>query len=323
MLDGDPRRTWCASKRGGGALSGDPVIRTEGLVKRYRSHLALRRLDLEVRQGEVFGFLGPNGAGKTTTIRLLLDVIRPTRGRVEVLGQEPRAGGAGLRRRLGYLPGELPLAGRETAGELLRFLGNLRGGVPPARIRGLAERLGLDLSRPIRELSKGNKQKVGLIQAFMGDPELLILDEPSSGLDPLLQQEFLAMVREVRAAGRTVFMSSHVLAEVEHAADRVGILRAGRLVAVEAIDTLRRRAVRRVELRFDHPVPAAAFQHLPDVREATVDGEMLRAVVEGKADALVKAAAQFTVLSLVSHEPDLEEIFLAHYLADEGRSHAA
>jgi ABC-2 type transport system ATP-binding protein len=147
----------------------------------------------------------------------------------------------------------------------------------------------------------------------MGDPELLILDEPSSGLDPLLQQEFRAMAREARVQGRAVFMSSHVLAEVEHVADRVGILRAGRLVAVEDIDTLRRRAVRRVEIRFDRPVPRAAFQGLPGVREATVDGEVLHAVVEGKADALVKAAAQHTVLSLLSHEPDLEEIFLAYY----------
>jgi ABC-2 type transport system ATP-binding protein len=301
----------------------EPVIRTEDLVKFYGRHEALKGLDLEVGQGEVFGFLGPNGAGKTTTIRLLLDLLRPTRGQVRVLGSDPRAGGARLRRRLSYLPGELRLEGRQTAGELLTFLGNLRGGVDPGRIRRLAGRLELDLGRPIGGLSKGNKQKVGLIQAFMGDPELLLLDEPSSGLDPLLQQEFLAMVREVRAQGRTVFMSSHVLAEVEHVADRVGILRAGRLVATEAIEVLRQRAVRRVEIRFDAPVPAAAFQQLADVREAAVDGDVLRAVVEGKADALVKAAARFAVLSVLSSEPDLEEIFLAYYAADEGGSRAA
>ena len=301
----------------------EPVVLTEDLTKFYGKHLGLDGLDLEVRSGEVFGFIGPNGAGKTTTIRLLLDLIRPTRGRLRVLGLDPRSGGAMLRRRLSYLPGELPLDGRQSARELLSFLGNLRGGVAQEQIDRLAERLKLDLSRPIRGLSKGNKQKVGLVQAFMGDPELLILDEPSSGLDPLLQQEFLAMVREVRASGRTVFMSSHVLAEVEHVADRVGILRAGRLVAVEDIEVLRQRFVRRVEIRFGAPVPAAAFQRLPGVRDVAVDGELLRCVVEGSADALVKAAAQFPVVSLLSHEPDLEEIFLTYYQSKEGDRDAA
>jgi ABC-2 type transport system ATP-binding protein len=301
----------------------EPVVLTEDLTKFYGKHLGLDGLDLEVRPGEVFGFIGPNGAGKTTTIRLLLDLIRPTRGRLRVLGQDPRSGGATLRRRLGYLPGELPLDGRQSARELLSFLGNLRAGVAQEQIDRLAERLKLDLSRPIRGLSKGNKQKVGLVQAFMGDPELLILDEPSSGLDPLLQQEFLAMVREVRASGRTVFMSSHVLAEVEHVADRVGILRAGRLVAVEDIEVLRQRFVRRVEIRFGAPVPAAAFQRLPGVRDVAVDGELLRCAVEGSADALVKAAAQFPVVSLLSHEPDLEEVFLAYYQPKEGDRDAA
>jgi ABC-2 type transport system ATP-binding protein len=290
-----------------------PVIRIQGLVKRYGRYPALQGLDLAVRSGEVFGFLGPNGAGKTTTIRLLLDLLRPTAGTVRVLGSDPRAGGARLRRRIGYLPGELALGGRDSAGELLTFLGNLRGGVPTRRIHGLAERLELDLGRPLRGLSKGNKQKVGLVQAFMHTPELLVLDEPSSGLDPLLQQELLAMVREVREEGRTVFLSSHVLAEVEHVADRVGILRAGELVATEAIQTLRERAVRQIQLRFGIPVPATAFQHLPGVRDVAVDGELLRCTVAGSADALVKAAAQFPVVSLLSHEPDLEELFLAYY----------
>src|SRR5215207_5317513 len=301
----------------------EPVVLSEDLTKFYGKHLGLDGLNLEVRSGEVFGFIGPNGAGKTTTIRLLLDLIRPTRGRLRVLGLDPRSGGAALRRRLSYLPGELPLDGRQSARELLSFLGNLRGGVAQEQIDRLAERLKLDLSRPIRGLSKGNKQKVGLVQAFMGDPELLILDEPSSGLDPLLQQEFLAMVREVRASGRTVFMSSHVLAEVEHVADRVGILRAGRLVAVEDIEVLRQRFVRRVEIRFGAPVPAAAFQRLPGVRDVAVDRELLRCVVEGSADALVKAAAQFPVVSLLSHEPDLEEIFLTYYRSKEGDRDAA
>ena len=224
------------------------AVMTEALTKVYGRRRGLDGLNLEVRTGEVFGFLGPNGAGKTTTIRILLDLIRPTSGSARVLGQEPRAGGHRLRRRLGYLPGDFVVAGGQTGLELLTFLGTLRGGVTPARVRALAERLDLDLRAPIRKLSKGNRQKVGLIQAFMHEPDLLILDEPTSGLDPLLQQTFLAMVAEARSAGQTVFMSSHVLAEVQQSADRIGIIRDGRMIAVERIETLRVRAVRRVEI---------------------------------------------------------------------------
>jgi ABC-2 type transport system ATP-binding protein len=301
------------------------ALRTEGLTKDYGRgrHRALDGLDLEVRAGEVYGFLGPNGAGKTTTIRLLLDLLRPTAGRVEVLGRDPRRDGVEVRRRIGYLPGDLPLRGRDSAGDLLTFLGHLRGGVPAARVRALADRFELDLRRPVRELSKGNRQKVGIVQAFAHDPELLILDEPTSGLDPLQQQEFLRLVREARAAGRTVFMSSHVLGEVQEVADRAAVLRAGRLVAVEDVDTLRARAVHEVELHFDAPVPAAAFADLPDVRDVSVDGATVRAVVEGRADALVKAAARFTVLTVRSHEPDLEDAFLAYYAPEEVGRRAA
>ncbi|MEU4576889.1 MULTISPECIES: ABC transporter ATP-binding protein [Nonomuraea] len=292
------------------------VVRAEGLTKYYGRRRGLEDLTLEIRPGEVFGYLGPNGAGKTTTIRLLLDVIRPTRGHVTVLGAGSRE--AAVRARIGYLPGELALEGRERARDYLAFLARVRGGVPPARIRALAERLDADLSVPMRKLSKGNKQKVGLIQAFMHEPELLVLDEPTGGLDPLVQQEFLAMVREVRASGRTVLMSSHVLAEVEHVSDRVGIVRAGRLVAVENVAALREKAVRRVELHFDAPVPAEAFAGLPGVRELRVEGAALSCTIDGRPDALVKAAARFTVVHLVSEEPDLEEIFLTYY-SEEGR----
>jgi ABC-2 type transport system ATP-binding protein len=261
----------------------------------------------------VFGFLGPNGAGKTTTIRLLLDLIRPTSGRLELFGREPRAGGPELRRRVGYLAGDFVVDGRQTVREALTFLGNLRGDVPAARIDTLADRFGLDLDRRIKSLSKGNRQKVGLVQAFMGEPELLILDEPTSGLDPLMQQEFLALVRESTAAGRTVFMSSHTLSEVQHVADRVAIIRQGRTVAVERVEALRERGVQEVRIRFAEPVPAAAFAALPDVHDLRVDGAELSCRVEGRADALVKAAADFTVLTILSHEPDLSEVFFSYY----------
>ncbi|MCX9193882.1 ABC transporter [Carbonactinospora thermoautotrophica] len=292
-----------------------PVIRTEKLVKYYGRTSALDGLDLEVQPGEVFGYLGPNGAGKTTTIRLLLDLIRPTSGQVRVLGQDPRAGGPKLRRRIGYLAGDFAIDGRQPVREALTYLGDLRGGVPARRIRELAERLDLDLTRPIRSLSKGNRQKVGLVQAFMHTPELLILDEPTSGLDPLVQQEFLAMVREAKAAGQTVFMSSHVLSEVQHAADRVGIIRAGRLVTVERVEALR--SFRKVEIHFAEPVPADAFTGLPHVSQVQVDGTRLRCRLDGHADALVKTAGRFTVVNLRVEEPDLEELFFAYYNGEE------
>ncbi|GAA5055039.1 ABC transporter ATP-binding protein [Thermocatellispora tengchongensis] len=292
-------------------------METEGLTKFYGHRRGLEDLDLEIRPGEVFGYLGPNGAGKTTTIRLLLDVIRPTRGRMSVLGMDPRD--SRVRARIGYLPGELALEGREKAGDYLDFLARARGGVPPEVVRDLVERLDADLSVPMGKLSKGNKQKLGLIQAFMHEPDFLILDEPTSGLDPLVQQEFLAMVREVRTSGRTVLMSSHVLAEVEHVSDRVGIVRAGRLVAVEDVAALREKAVRRVEFHFDAPVPREAFEGLPGVRELRVEGASLRCTIDGRPDALIKAAARFTVVHMVSAEPDLEEIFLTYYSDEEGR----
>jgi ABC-2 type transport system ATP-binding protein len=300
------------------------AISTQGLVKRYGRSRGLAGLDLEVQRGEVFGFLGPNGAGKTTTIRLLLDLIRPTEGRARVLGLDPRRDGVALRRRVGYLAGDFIVDGRQTGRELLRFLGNLRGGVPQARIDELAARLELDLSRKIKTLSRGNRQRLGVVQAFMHTPELLILDEPTSGLDPFLQQEFAAMVREATDAGQTIFMSSHVMSEVQRTADRVGIIREGRLVTVDRVETLRERAVRKIEIHFDMPVAAEEFAALADVSDLRVDGRILRCRLAGPPDALVKAAARHMVIDLLSEEPDLEELFFDYYrdTREEG-SHAA
>ena len=302
----------------------EAAITTEGLVKRYGRTRGLAGLDLEVLRGEVYGFLGPNGAGKTTTIRLLVDLIRPTQGRVSVLGLDPRRDGVALRRRVGYLAGDFVVDGRQTGQELLTFLGNLRGGVSPARIGALADRLDLDLSRKIKSLSKGNRQKLGVVQAFMHTPELLILDEPTSGLDPFLQQEFVAMAGEARDAGQTIFMSSHVMSEVQQVADRVGIIREGRLVTVDRVETLRERAVRKLEIHFDAPVAAEEFAALAGVTDLRVDGRILRCRLAGRADALVKAAARHTVIDLLSEEPDLEELFFDYYRdTREERSHAA
>ncbi|MFN8195822.1 MAG: ABC transporter ATP-binding protein [Nocardioidaceae bacterium] len=289
------------------------AVRAADLVKSYGRARGLAGLDLEVRRGEVFGFVGPNGAGKTTTIRLMLDLLRPTSGELTVLGETPRRGGPGLRRRVGYLAGDFVVDGRQSGAELLSHLGQLRGGVPAARITELAERLDLDLDRRIRGLSKGNRQKLGVIQAFMHAPELLILDEPTSGLDPLLQQEFVAMVREARDSGQTVFMSSHVLSEVQRTCDRVGFVREGRTVGVEPVEALRERAVRRVEVQFEDPVTAEQFAGLPGVTDVVVDGGLLRCRLQGSADALLKAAARHTAVTVLAEESDLEELFLTYY----------
>ena len=298
------------------------VIRTEGLTKLYGRRRGLAGLDLEVRPGEIYGFLGPNGAGKTTTIRILLDLIRPTSGRASVFGVDPREGGPALRRRIGYLAGDFVVDGGQSSADLLAHLGHLRGGVPKARIQELADRLDLDPRARIRSLSKGNRQKVGLVQAFMHEPELLILDEPTAGLDPLLQQTFLQLIAEAKAAGQTVFMSSHVLSEVQQTADRVGIIRDGAMVTVEAVQTLRRRAVRHVEIHFDEPVAPDAFVGLAGVTDVHVDGVVLRCRLAGRADPLVKMASRYAVDSIIVAEPDLEELFLTYY-HEEGAADAA
>jgi ABC-2 type transport system ATP-binding protein len=291
----------------------DVVIRAEALVKDYGTVRALDGLDLEVRRGEVFGFLGPNGAGKSTTIRILLDLLRPTAGRVEVLGADPRSAGPELRSRIGYLPGELAMAGNQTAGEALHYLARLRNRNGTDRIKPLAERFGLDLTRPIRGLSKGNKQKVGIVQAFMAAPELLILDEPTSGLDPLLQREFLDLTDEARRDGATVFMSSHVLSEVEAVAGRVAIIRAGRIVDLDDVGALRHHAGQLVTLDFASPVAAETFLELPGVTEVEIDGTRLSCLMRGEPDALLKAAARHHVTGWSAVDRELEDLFLDFY----------
>lgn len=291
----------------------DAAISTEGLTKDYGGTLGLAGLDLEVHTGEVYGFLGPNGAGKTTAIRLLVDLIRPTSGRAMVLGLDSHLNGVAVRRRIGYLPGDFLVDGRQTSSELLTYLGNLRGGIAGGRIDELAERLDLDLGLRINTLSKGNRQKVGVIQALMHDPELLVLDEPTSGLDPFLQHEFASLAREAAIEGRTVFMSSHVMSEVQQTADRVGIIRRGRLVTVESVEDLRERSMRKVSIQFDDPVRIEDFVGLAGVDDVRIDGCSLTCRLDGRADSLVKEAARHTVVTLSIEEADLEELFFQYY----------
>jgi ABC-2 type transport system ATP-binding protein len=298
------------------------AIATHGLTKRYRADVAaLDGLELEVGRGEVFGFLGPNGAGKSTTIRLLLDLIRPTAGRASLLGMDTRRDGVQARRRVGYLPGDLRLADRLTGREQLDSLARLRGTTRPELRDMLVERFGVTLDRPIRELSKGNRQKLGVVQAFMHRAELLILDEPTSGLDPLLQEEFRLLLRETAADGRTVFLSSHSLDEVQHAADRLALIRGGRLLRVDTVAALRAHAVRHVTVTFAEAAEPAAFVGIEGVRVESADDRVVRlAVPAGEMDAVVKAAARHRIVDLVSAPAQLEEIFLDLYRASpDGR----
>lgn len=309
------------------------AIEIQRLHKRYGHRVALHELDLRVRPGTVFGLIGPNGAGKTTTLRTLVDVIRPSSGSVTVLGEDPRHGGAALRRRIGYVPGELRLDGRASGHRMLSFYAQVSGTRDAASTmsaaRDLADRLGVDLARPVRTLSKGNKQKVGLIQAFMHRPELLILDEPTSGLDPLVQREFLQMVREARDAGQTVLLSSHVLSEIQQTADEVAVLANGRVVADGDVASLRLGSVRRIRAaigRTDAASVRSAFEVLPglsalEVRDA--DGILhVSGTVEGAIDPLVKTLAAWEVQDLTVEEPDLEESVLRLY-GESGSATAA
>ncbi|HEY4767756.1 MAG TPA: ABC transporter ATP-binding protein [Candidatus Limnocylindria bacterium] len=289
------------------------VVRTRGLTKSYGTKRGIVEVDLEVHAGEIFGYLGPNGSGKSTTIRLLLDLIRPTHGTAEVLGHDAHNAPLDLKRQIGFLPGEMALYERMTGRDMLRYFAYLRGMSDLGDADTLAERLEADLSRPIRSLSRGNKQKVGIVQALMHRPALAILDEPSTGLDPLVQQEFYRILREVRTDGRTVFLSSHVLAEVEHTADRVAILRHGHPVVISGLAELKAQALRKIELYFSAPVSPQEFSRLPSVRGVRAENSMLELVIEGMVDDIIKVASRYRVENVISREQDLEEVFLTYY----------
>jgi len=287
-----------------------PAIRTEGLTKHFGDVVALDGLDLEVAQGEVFGFLGPNGAGKTTTIRLLLHLLRPTAGHAWVHGV-PVSDVRRAHRHLGFVSGDVALWPQLTGQEVLHLLANLSGEVDAAYRDQLCERLGLDLSRRIRTLSKGNRQKVALVAALMHRPDVLLLDEPTAGLDPLMEAEFQQLVREAAARGQTVFLSSHILDEVEDVCTRVAILRGGRLVEIATLESLRQKDVLVLDVSFDGPAPS--FVGVPGVvGEQVVDGRV-RISVTGSPQALLGELARHPVVSLHSREPDLEEVFLSYY----------
>jgi ABC-type multidrug transport system ATPase subunit len=294
------------------------IIETQGLTKSYGSKRGINGVTLQVDEGEVFGFLGPNGAGKTTTIRVLMGMLRADSGTARIAGLDVWEQSVEVKRLVGYLPGELALDPGLTGGQILAYFGNLRGGVDQGYLKQLIARLDFDPTRKFRHYSSGNKRKLGIIQAFMHRPRLLILDEPTSGLDPLNQQEFDRMVREVRDDGQTVFLSSHVLTEVEQTCSRVGIIREGQLVRTGQVDELKDIKRQEITITFADTVPLEEFRRLAGVEEAELlpGGNTLRLAVQGSADAVVKAAARHSVITLTSHEPSLEDIFMRYYEAD-------
>ena len=297
------------------------AIRTEELTKHYGDVKALIDLDLSVERGEIFGFLGPNGAGKTTMIRTILDEIRPTSGKATIVGLDSHADSVEIRNYIGYVPGDLALYPNLTGKDTITYFANLRGGVDWSYVDDLADRLDADLSKKVGDLSSGNRQKVGLIQAFMNKPEVLIMDEPSSGLDPLMQREFQSLMREVIANGSTVFLSSHTLSEVQRVADRVGIIRHGKLIALEAVADLRSKGIRKVELIFDTPVDGAIFEPLPGVGDVAVQNHHVTLSFTGQMETLLRVVTErYTLLDISTQEADLEEIFLTYYRDEEEAS---
>ena len=298
-----------------------PAIRAQALTKLYGRERGVLDLDFAVETGEIFALLGPNGAGKTTTIRLILDLIRPTRGAIRLFGRDPRRD-VSLRRRIGYLPGDLRLYERLSARELCLYFAHLRGLPGTGRAGEIASVLELPFDRPIGSLSKGNRQKVGIVQAFMHDPDLLVLDEPTAGLDPLVQQVFYRLLAQAQERGATTFLSSHVLPEVQHVADRVALVREGRLVLLEGISELRARASARLEATFASAPPRDAFAGLESAEEVDRHGRTVLFALHGEADPLIKALARYRVTAIDSHEADLEDIFLTLYRRGDER-HAA
>ncbi len=300
-----------------------PAIEASGLVKDYGQARALAGINLRVEPGQIFGFLGPNGAGKTTTIRILLDLIRPTAGTASVLGLDSRRDSIEVRRRVGYVPGDLRMYESMLGGDFLDFIDSFRPDKrDPAFRRQIVERVDLDVSKRIRALSKGNKQKLGLVQALMHRPELLILDEPTSGLDPLVQEEVSRLLRETVRDGRTVFFSSHVLSEVERLSEAVAILRQGQIVAIEKIATMRAKSMHVIEVTFASPPPADLFA-LPGVREIRRDGNTVHLQSRDGIDAVVKAMAREHVVDLRTEQPSLEDVFLHYYVGDRATADGA
>ncbi len=288
------------------------IIKTSSLTKYYGKIRGIQDLDLEVDEGEIFGFLGPNGAGKTTTIRLLLDLIRPTRGQAEVFGLDTHRNSLEIRRCLGYVPGDVVLYDGMTGGEFLALMGSFHQGHDGRRLKELQEQLELDLSRQTRAYSKGMKQKLAIIQAFMNDPKLLVLDEPTLGLDPLMQHRFYDLLLEEKARGKTVFLSSHIIPEVERVCDRVGIVRDGRLVSIERVADLKYKKVRRMELILSRELSQEELK-FEGMEILSIKGKQVELKVSGNIPRLLKQLCQLPIEDMSFPEATLEDTFMEFY----------
>jgi len=291
----------------------DSIIKIQNLTKFYGKSRGIIDVNLDVKAGEIFGYMGPNGSGKTTTIRILLDLIRPSRGSAIICGQSAQAPSRNVLQRVGYLPGELSLYHDMSVGHYLQFFAGLKKCDCDSEIEEFANRLDCNLSQKINSLSQGNKQKVGLIQAFMHRPELIILDEPTNSLDPLMRHELFQIISEVKADGRTVFFSSHVLSEVERICDRAAIIRKGKIVKIENIAELQIQSLHDVEIHFFDPVPENVFENMAGIDHISITQRTLKCRVKGDMDPLIKLAAKYKIKNFLSHQPNLEEIFLAYY----------
>jgi ABC-2 type transport system ATP-binding protein len=290
----------------------EPVIVIDNLFKSYGKVQAVKGISMRVEQGEIFGFLGPNGAGKTTTIRCMLDVIRPTSGTLRVLGLDAQRDKMELHQHIGYLPGDVRLPGQMTGKQVINYFSRLQG-LEPVLLHDLVERFDVEMKRPLKGYSKGMRQKIGVVLAFMCDPEVLILDEPTSGLDPLLQRTFNEFLLQEQARGKTIFMSSHIMSDVEKVCQRVAVIRQGEIVTIEEVEKLRQKAGQRVTVEFGDPVSADEVAHMPGVSMVTSHNHAYHFNVSGSMDALVKALSCHEVLRLQAEEAPLEEVFLKFY----------
>ena len=290
----------------------EPVIVIDQLVKSYGKVQAVRGISINVERGEIFGFLGPNGAGKTTTLRCMLDLIRPTSGSIRVLGMDAQRELHALPQRIGYLPGDVRLPGQMTGKQIIDYFSRLQGR-KPVLLSTLLERFDVEIKRPLKGYSKGMRQKIGIVLAFMCDPEVLILDEPTSGLDPLLQKTFNEFLLEEQARGRTVFMSSHIMSDVEKVCHRVAVIRKGEIVTIEEVGTLREKAGQRVTVEFGENVPESELVNIPGISVLTRSNGTYHFNVSGSMDPLIKALGQHNVVRLHAAEAPLEEVFLKFY----------
>ncbi len=290
----------------------DPVIVIDNFHKSYGKIQAVKGISMRVERGEIFGFLGPNGAGKTTTIRCMLDVIRPTSGTLRVLGLDAQRDKMELHRHIGYLPGDVRLPGQITGKQIINYFSRLQG-LEPVLLNDLVARFDVEIKRPLKGYSKGMRQKIGIVLAFMCDPEILILDEPTSGLDPLLQRTFNEFLLQEQQRGKTIFMSSHIMSDVEKVCQRVAVIRQGEIVTIEEVEKLRQKAGQRVTVEFGDPVSIDELSHMPGVSNVTSHNHAYHFNVGGSMDALIKALSRHEVLRLQAEEAPLEEVFLQFY----------